>query len=217
MTSCTAPQRQWQHRFDSVALADRLEQAIVRDTVDDATAGFIASRDFFFLGTVDGSGMPSVSYEGGDVGLVSVLDPRTLAFPHHDGNGMFLSMGNISDSHKIAMLFIDLETPNRIRVQATATVSDDDELLARYPGATLIARATIDAVFHNCGRYIHRHSRDALSKYVPDAAGQAPCPAWKRIDGLQDVLVPADRGRAGPEGGTITFGDDVEELAAGDS
>ncbi len=213
----TDAQRGWQERLDARPLADRVAQAVVRDHVDDATAAFIASRDFFFLATVDGHGRPTVSYKGGPPGVVAVLDPHTLAFPHYDGNGMFLSVGNISDRHEIGLLFIDLETPNRFRVQATATVSADDELLGRWPGAGLVVRAQVGSVFHNCGRYVHRHERVAASPYVPDADGRAPLPAWKRIDAMQDVLPPQDRVRTGEEGGTISAGEYAERLRSGTS
>tara|TARA_B110000483_G_C18057151_1_gene488872 strand:- start:434 stop:604 length:171 start_codon:yes stop_codon:yes gene_type:complete len=56
---------------------------------------------------------------------VKALDEHTLIFPIYDGNGMFLSAGNIQETAKIGMLFIDFETPNRIRVQATATLHQD--------------------------------------------------------------------------------------------
>ena len=62
--------------------------------------------------------------------LAGVADDE-LAFPSYDGNGMFLSMGNIEASAKIGMLFIDMETPRRLRLQATATLVDDDATLAR--------------------------------------------------------------------------------------
>lgn len=217
MSFYTEPQRRLQEKFDAVPLADRVEAAIVADRVDEANAAFISSRDFFFLASVDGSGMPTVSYKGGAPGLVSVLDPGTLVFPDYDGNGMFKSMGNIADTAKIGMLFIDLETPNRVRVQASASVSDDDPELDRYPGANLLVRASVEQVFHNCGRYIHKHQRVSASPYVPDDAGAAPYPSWKRIDLLQDVLRPGDVGRTEQEGGTITFDDYLGKLGSGTS
>jgi predicted pyridoxine 5'-phosphate oxidase superfamily flavin-nucleotide-binding protein len=217
MSFYSPAQRAWQDHFGSVALADRVEQAVVADQVDAVHGGFIASRDFFYLATVDADGMPTVSYKGGNPGLVAVVDAHTLAFPNYDGNGMYLSMGNVSDRAKIGMLFIDLETPNRVRVQATATVSADDELLDTWPGATLVVRARVEQVFHNCGRYVHRHVRVGNSRYVPDATGAAPHPAWKRIDALQDVLAPQDRDRTEAAGGVITFGDYTGKLARGES
>ena len=196
--------RQFQERFDTTALADRLESAIVVDALSDDDQRFIGSRDFFFLSTVDEDGFPTVSYKGGGPGLVSVLDPTTLAFPSYDGNGMYLSMGNIADSARIGMLFIDFERPARLRVQATATVSDRADLVARFPGAQLVVVADVTQAWVNCPRYIHRHVRVADSRYVPDEEGRAPLAPWKRIDFIEDALSDAERDEVEAAGGTIS-------------
>jgi uncharacterized protein len=207
-----------QAQFDSRKLAERVNEAIVTDAIiPDFHQPFIESRDFFFLSTVNDRGEPTVSYKGGDVGVVTVVDPNTIAFPIYDGNGMFLSAGNIADTAKIGLLFIDFETPNRMRVQATATISADDPLLSKYPGALMIVRGHVDKVYLNCARYIHKHARVAKDKYVPDASGAQPYPAWKRIDFVQDALRPQDQGRAEREGGLITMDDYGAKLAAGES
>ena len=213
----TEPQRQLQDHYETRPLADAVAMAIVETELGERHAPFIESRDFFFLSTVNGAGEPTVSYKGGDVGTVKVLDPKTLAFPAYDGNGMFLSMGNIEATAKIGMLFIDFETPNRVRVQATASFNADDELLDHFPGAIGIVRATVDQVFVNCARYIHKHQRVETSKYVPDENGEQPYPAWKRIDGLQPFLPPEDQGKAEVEGGVITQEDYGRALAEGES
>ncbi|EED36487.1 pyridoxamine 5'-phosphate oxidase family protein [Luminiphilus syltensis NOR5-1B] len=217
MAFYTQSQKSMQAQFESEPLAASVEAAIVRDELDDMHRSFIETRDFFFLSTVDSEGCPTVSHKGGAPGIVTVLDSSTIAFPNYDGNGMFLSMGNISDTGKIGLLFIDFETPNRIRIQATASVCGDDDLLERYPGANLIVRARIDKVFLNCARYIHRHQRVESSPYVPASDGTQPFPAWKRIDVLQDSLRPQDKGRAEIEGGTITQDEYGEKLEAGES
>lgn len=202
--------RELQERFDTVGLADRLEAAIVVPELSEDDQRFVAQRDFFFLSTVSVDGFPTVSHKGGDVGLVTVVDPSTLAFPSYDGNGMYLSMGNLAETARIGMLFIDFVNPTRLRVQATASLSADDELMARYPGAELIVLARITAAFTNCPRYIHRHDRVESSRYVPDDSGQAPLAPWKRIDGLQDVIPEADRPRVEAAGGPIN----VDQYAA---
>jgi len=217
MAFYTESQKAMQAQFDSLPLAAAVETAIVRDELDEMHQGFIESRDYFFLSTVDSSGCPTVSHKGGPPGIVTVLDPSTIAFPNYDGNGMFLSMGNIADTAKIGLLFMDFETPNRIRVQATAKVSSDDKLLSRYPGANLIVRAHVDKVFINCARYIHKHTRVETSPYVPASDGAQPFPAWKRIDFLQDSLRPEDQGRAELEGGVITEDEYGAKLQAGES
>jgi len=213
----TDAQRQLQGRFESTPLADRMQVAIVRDELDDYHSGFIASRDFFYLATVDAEGEPTVSHKGGDVGQVKVIDNKTLAFPIYDGNGMFLSAGNIAAAGKVGMLFIDYESPQRVRVQGVASIDEDADLIGVWPGAKLVIRVEVTRVFVNCARYIPKYQRVADSPYVPDETGSQPYPAWKRIDGLQDALHPDDIGRAESEGGIITEEEYGQKLAAGES
>jgi len=213
----TGAQRKLQSQHDSVKLADVVVQAIVRDEIEEPHIPFIQSRDFFFLSTVSAEGEPTVSYKGGSPGLVKVLDSRTVVFPNYDGNGMFKSMGNISEASKIGMLFIDMETPNRIRLQGEASLSSDDPELVNYPGANMIVRVKVTSCFLNCARYIHKHQRLGQSPYVPDENGAQPYPSWKRIDMVQDALPAKDAGKAAAEGGTITFDGYVEKLMDGTS
>jgi predicted pyridoxine 5'-phosphate oxidase superfamily flavin-nucleotide-binding protein len=200
-------QRALQDKFATRKLADTVSQVIIHDALTDEDKAFIHSRDFFFLSTVNADGWPTVSYKGGAQGIVTALDDKTLVFPSYDGNGMFLSMGNIAASPRIGMLFIDFERPHRTRVQATAELSEDAGLLARYPGAELVVTARIAQIWINCPRYIHRMNRVETSRYVPDAQGKAPMPAWKRIDAIQDSLPAGYQGRADKEGGLISIED----------
>ncbi len=212
----TADQRQLQDDFETRSLADTLAAVMLREEVADVPAAFIESRDFFFLSTVTPEGEPTVSYKGGAPGFVRVLDATTIAFPSYDGNGMFLSMGNIVSTAKIGMLFIDFEKPHRLRVQATARVAaKDDPIVAEFPGADLVVVAAVDALFVNCGRYIHKHTRIENSPYVPGPDGKQPLPAWKRIDAFQDALPPRDHGRAEAEGGTIDGAEYAERMRTG--
>ncbi|MEM9623214.1 MAG: pyridoxamine 5'-phosphate oxidase family protein [Pseudomonadota bacterium] len=217
MAFYTEKQRELQEQFDSRPLADAVEHAIVEESLNEMHTAFIESRDFFFLSTVNSAGEPTVSHKGGGVGTVRVVDAHTLVFPAYDGNGMFLSLGNIADTAKIGLLFIDFETPNRVRVQATAMLDVNDALLGDYPGAIAMVRAKVDRVFLNCARYIHKHARLETSPYVPNEKGEQPYPAWKRIDGLQDHLRPQDQGRAVQEGGTITDEEYGQAVAEGRS
>lgn len=217
MSFYTDSQRKLQDAFDSRRLADTLEAAIIEEELGERHIGFIESRDFFFLSTVTADGHPTVSYKGGGVGTVKVIDNKTLAFPAYDGNGMFLSVGNIDETAKIGLLFIDFETPNRVRVQATATVNPEDELMSEFPGALLIVRATVDQVFVNCARYIHKHTRVEDSRYVPDAEGNQPVATWKRIDVMQGALNDQDKERAMDGDGLISQEEYAEALRAGET
>lgn len=209
--------RELQDRFASRPLADTLEAMIIRPELDEAAAAFISTREFFFLSTVSSAGQPTVSHKGGAPGFVKVLDPVTLAFPSYDGNGMFLSMGNIAATAKIGMLFIDFENPHRVRVHADATVEPEDPLLAEFPGAQLVVRAAITDTFVNCPRYVVRHERVEASRYVPDSQGDAPTPSWKKIDGMAAVLPPGDAAMVEAEGETISIEEYGDRLRRGDA
>lgn len=209
--------RELQDRFESRPLADTLEAMIVRPQLDEAAMAFIESREFFFLSTLRADGQPTVSHKGGPPGFVKALDPSTLAFPSFDGNGMFLSMGNIAATAKIGMLFIDFETPHRVRVHAEATVDAEDPLLAEFPGAQLVVRAELIDTFVNCPRYIVRHQRLEASRYVPDSQGDAPTASWKKIEGMAAVLPPGDAALVQAEGETLSMEDYAERLSRGDA
>src|ERR1700761_4632905 len=87
--------RSLQDRFDTRRLADRIDGLVVSETIGDRDRRFIEDRDMFFLATADAEGRPTCSYKGGLPGFVRVLDQYTLAFPNYDGNGMYVSAGNI--------------------------------------------------------------------------------------------------------------------------
>ncbi|PPD32952.1 MAG: pyridoxamine 5'-phosphate oxidase [Methylomonas sp.] len=217
MSDLYGPQhRALQEDFDSIALADRVDALIVTPDVAPEQQGFIESRDFFFLTSIDHRGYPTCSYKGGDIGLVKVVDSQTLAFPIYDGNGMFLSTGNIVGNAKVGLLFIDFETPHRVRVHGDACLDRSDELMAAYPEAKLIIRVNITEIFINCPRYIHRYQRIASSKYVPKSGQTTPDPQWKRIDLLQDSLSAQDQLIADRNGGLITIEEYGEMVIKGE-
>jgi uncharacterized protein len=182
--------RKWQDSFDTRRIADRLEER-ARDTIDHDDRAFIEQRDMFFLATADAHGFPQCSYKGGDVGFVRVLDERTVVFPNYDGNGMFLSLGNLDVNPRVGLLFVDFDARRRLRLNGTATASSDDELLGTYAGARAVVRVRVTQVFPNCPRYIHRLVHAEASPFVPREGCETPIPDWKRRAWSQDLL-PAD-------------------------
>ncbi|WP_299652033.1 pyridoxamine 5'-phosphate oxidase family protein [uncultured Tateyamaria sp.] len=216
-TFYTSAQRKLQRAHDREALADAVFHSIVADQIDAPNKAFIESRDFFFLSTVAADGMPTVSHKGGAPGVVQVVDPTTLVFPNYDGNGMFRSMGNAMETGKVGLLFIDFETPNRVRIEGHAQIETDAPELSDYPGANMLMRVAVSAFFLNCARYVHKHVRQENSPYVPDKTGAQPHPSWKRIDAVQDTLTDEERNATDAVGGPISPDDYVEKLSAGQS
>ena len=189
-------QRELQDAFDTRRLADVVESNNVHDTLNPIDEAFIVSKDFFFLATADTSGKPSCSFKAGPIGFVRIVDERTLAFPCYDGNGMYLSMGNLLANPKVGMLFLDFEKPNRLRVSGEASIAEGDSLLAGYPEAQFVVRVAVTEIFLNCPRYIPKLKRVANSPFVPVAGRQTPFPNWKQIDFVRESLPEPDRRKA---------------------
>lgn len=180
--------RELQDRFDSRRIADRLVEVLHRTTFTDRDRELIESRAMCFLATADADGWPDCSYKGGRPGFVRVLGPDTLAFPSYDGNGMFKSLGNLSVNPKVGLLFIDFESPQRLRVNGVASIDYRDPLLTTFDGAQLVVRVRAVHIFPNCPRYIHRMTLEQYSEYAPSAGATAPEPAWKRMQEFRDFL-----------------------------
>ena len=187
--------RSLQDRFDTRALADRIDDLLVSDTISESDRTFIEDRDMFFLASADADGRPTCSYKGGEPGFVTVLDPHTLAFPNYDGNGMYLSTGNVLVNPHVGLLFIDFVQGHRMRLEGEASIDLDDPLRGDYPEAQFVVRVRARAVYPNCPRYIHRYELVRRSRFVPRSDCPTPVPEWKRSDWAFDALPELDPAR----------------------
>ena len=153
----------------------------------------------FFLATSDDDGQPTCSYKGGEPGFVHVVDERTVAFPNYDGNGMYLSMGNVLRNPRRR------HAVHRLREGAPACASRvrrridfDDPLLADCPEAQFVVRvACASGVSELPALHPPLHARRAVAVR---AAGRLPhAGAGLEADGL-GVRRPA-RARPRPRPG----------------
>lgn len=193
MTMLYSPSsRALQDRFDTRRLADRLAEVKVHDRFTDDDRRFIERLDMFFIATVDAAGQPTCSYKGGDPGFVRVVDDTALVFPNYDGNGMYLTMGNLAETRAVGLLFIDFERQRRMRVDGVAELALDDPLMERYPEAQFLVRVEARRIYPNCPRYIHRYQLVERSPFVPRPSVPTPVPDWKRATWAVDVLPAGD-------------------------
>lgn len=183
-------QRALQDRHDTRRLADRLAQ-VAGDQVEPYRS-FIEARECFFISTVDETGQPQCSYKGGDPGFVRVVDEHTIAFPVYDGNGMFLSTGNVNENPVVGLLFIDFATGSRLRLNGEASIDPDDPLTPTFAGALFVVRVRARAVFPNCRRYVHTHGGAQRSVFVPSGDAPPPVPDWKRDPWFEGTLPAGD-------------------------
>ena len=74
------------------------------------------------------------------MGLLRVLDAQRLAFADFAGNRQYVSLGNLEENPKVALILTDYARRRRVKIWGEAEVLDDDPLiLARlaidgYPG-----------------------------------------------------------------------------------
>ncbi|MBG0807849.1 SRPBCC domain-containing protein [Methylosinus sp. H3A] len=184
-----------QDAFDSRPLANALRKMMVTSTLTNEHKAFIAGRDMVFLTTVDHRGFPTCSYKGGAPGFVRALDDQTLVLPSYNGNGMYLSAGNVAANAKVGLLFIDFEQPHRLRIHGAARLVRDEAELAAFPGAELLLVVKVYEAFVNCSRYVHRYQRAETSPFVPGEPRGDEMAPWKNLDVIRDALPGRDRVR----------------------
>lgn len=180
--------RALQDEFQSRALADRLEAGIVKDTLDDDARSFIGRMPYCFLSTLSESGYPSTSYKGGAPGFVKVQHNKHLLLPCFDGNGMWRSAGNVAGQSKVGLLFIDFESPQRLRIEGTATLTRDPAITRLWPEVAVAMNISVDAAWVNCPRYIPTMQQVAASTDAPEFDRVTPEPDWKSHEALADVV-----------------------------
>lgn len=117
---------------------------------------FIEAQRMFFLATSDDEGRLDCNYRGGAPGFVKVTDGKTLLFPDYNGNGSYMSLGNLRVNPNVGLLFIDFDAQRRLRVNGRAEIIEDPEVVSKFEGAERVVKVTVEQAFPNCSRYIHR-------------------------------------------------------------
>ena len=92
---------------------------------------FITQQEFMFVGTADRHGECDCSPRFGEPGFIRVLGNKHLLYPEYRGNGIFASLGNISENTHIALLILDFYRDSvGLHVNGKARIMQSDELEA---------------------------------------------------------------------------------------
>ena len=134
-----------------------------RDQLSESEAGFIATRDSFYMASVSETGWPYIQHRGGAPGFVKVLSPSEIAFADFRGNRQYVSAGNLSKDDRVALFFMDYPSRTRLKLLGhvrTVDLAEEPELAARLidPGyRAKVERAfvvTVEAFDWNCPQHI---------------------------------------------------------------
>jgi len=96
---------------------------------------WIEATDTFFIASYHPESGADLSHRGGFPGFVKVIDERSLIWPEYNGNGMFNTLGNIVENPRVGLLFIDFDSRRTMQLTGTATIVQEEERVAAFPGA----------------------------------------------------------------------------------
>src|SRR5262245_23376593 len=134
-----------------------------RDQLTEAEAGFIATRDSFYMASVSETGWPYIQHRGGAEGFVKVLSATQIAFADFRGNRQYVSAGNLSKDDRAALFFMDYPSRTRLKLLGhvrTADLAAEPELAAELIDPAYRAKVerafvvTVEAFDWNCPQHI---------------------------------------------------------------
>ncbi len=124
--------------------------------LDSLAIDFIKRSPFLVLATADADGNQDASPKGDQPGFVLVESPSTIVIPERKGNKLLFGLQNILANSHVAMVFMLPGTGETLRVNGTAELTADPELLgkltARGAPALLATRVTVRECFFHCAK-----------------------------------------------------------------
>lgn len=167
---------------------DPAATAKIMDELDDNCLAFLAHSSFCTLATADASGRCDSSPRGDYPGFVRALDSRTLVIPERTGNRLADSLQNIVESGRIGLLCFVPGMSETLRINGTATVTDDPGLMAMLeqdhvtPDLAIVVHT--EEVYLHCGRALLRGGLwDAEMQELADEVPSAGR-IWASMSGL---------------------------------
>jgi uncharacterized protein len=154
-------------------------------------AAFVKASPFAVLATVGPHGLDA-SPRGDPAGFIEIVDDKTLLVADRRGNNRIDSLRNIIADPHVALLFLVPGVGETLRVNGTAEISADPELLARFaindrtPRTMLVIH--IESVFFQCSRALIRSElwnpdRHIDRKALPSTGQMLAAVTDQRIDG----------------------------------
>ncbi|SFP95778.1 pyridoxamine 5'-phosphate oxidase family protein [Ralstonia sp. NFACC01] len=120
---------------------------------------FVEASPFIVLSSVGAQGTDA-SPKGDAPGFVRILNERLLAIPDRPGNNRIDNLRNIVEDGRVSVLFIVPGVGETLRVNGTATISADPELLDSFAVQRKLPRSVIlvqvQTVYFHCSKALVR-------------------------------------------------------------
>ena len=127
-----------------------------QNLISDEAREYIERAPFLVLATSDAQGNLDASPKGDGPGFCLIEDERTLVIPDRPGNKLVYGLQNILTNPRVGVIFVLPGTPETVRVNGTAMLTADPDLLARLAArgkpAVLAIRIHVEECFHHCAK-----------------------------------------------------------------
>jgi uncharacterized protein len=128
--------------------------------IDDTAREFIERCPFVVVATCDADGRLDASPKGDPPGFVHVIDSTSLAIPERKGNALGFGPRNILATGRIGLIFMVPGQRETYRVNGTAHLTRDPELLERLAvsgkPALMATVVVVEEAFFHCGKAMIR-------------------------------------------------------------
>jgi PPOX class probable FMN-dependent enzyme len=191
------------HSIDDLEALRRIVSAPLKglelknqSAISDEAREYIERSPFLVLATCDAQGRLDASPKGDAPGFCLVEDERTLVIPDRPGNKLVYGLQNILANPRVGVLFMLPGTPETVRINGTAALTADPELLARLAArgkpAVLAIRVHVEECFHHCAKAFIRSNLWKPESWSPRLRISFGAMAAKRMKLGQDVAARFD-------------------------
>jgi uncharacterized protein len=142
----------------------------IADRLNDLFRRYIEESPFVCVATTSSDGRLDVSPRGDPAGFVRIIDERTLLIPDRPGNRIADTLTNVLETGRIALLFLVPGVGETFRVNGSAMLVDDQELLegsaveGKVPKLGLLV--TVEEAYTQCSKAFIRSDLWNAEKHV---------------------------------------------------
>lgn len=161
-----------------------------RSSVDGLTEdeiSFISERDSFYMASYGANSFPYIQHRGGPSGFIKIIDNKTIGIVDFAGNKQYISVGNISQNNKVALILVSYPQRARLKIYAEIEIvelSEDSKLYESIKPLDYKFKPERMMLFHvkafdwNCPQHI-------TARYTAEEIEKALAPQKKHVAALE--------------------------------
>lgn len=151
-----------------------------RPILDKYSKKFLLLSAFSIISTSSVDGRMDCSPRGDYPGFIQIFDDETIAIPDRPGNNRLDSLSNLIENPNIGILSLIPGFGECLRINGTAKIVTDSDLLARFEYQNKLPKSlilvTINAVYFHCAKAITRsklwHPEAQVERHIMPSLGK---------------------------------------------